>query len=259
MKLRQPDPKWPKEFQQQYYEAFLPDYQSKQYIVSNEIFSKYEVLDCLENEVNSALYIAKLVKSYLNDSKTNSILVVGSGSGKLGTQIRNLFPKINLYEVDKNSTVVKRLQDKYKYDFTRKPICSEAHKLPFKDGTIDAILCYSVFRYIENTQEVLNEFMRVIKKDGVIVVSEAKDKHTIERVKYKLKENDIPYKRKTIPTIRLPHLTFFYYLISKYGKDKKVTKMIDQRLVDKEINIIQTAFKLAGFSLGSIYSIIWSK
>lgn len=259
MNLRKPGKKWPKEFEELYHTDFLSQLHDGSFFVSNEMFSNNEVLDCLETETHSVFGMINLLRKNLNNNKINSILIIGAGSGRLGTLIKKIFPKISLFEIDKNPEVIARLQNKYKEDSTRKPIFCEAHKMPFKDESIDVVICYSVFRYIENDQEVLNEFMRVVKKDGFIIVSEAKDKSTIEKVKNKLSKNNVIYKAHTIPTVRLPHLTFFYYLVSKYGHDKKITKFIDQNHVNKKINVTELAFELANSSLGSIYSIIWGK
>lgn len=258
MGLRLPNKDWPTELEQIYYGRFLPDCKSGRFVVSNSIFSTYDILDCLENEINSAWAVAKLIKNLLHQ-KVNSILVVGSGSGRLGTQIRELWPTVNLIEIDKNQFVVERLQHKHKNDSLRKPYYADACCMPFDDESIDVIICYSVFRYIGNLDMALGELMRVTKKNGTVIIAEAKDFYTIEKIKRILNMRKISFKRKLIPSVRLPHLTFYYYLLAQYTKDKIITEFIDGRKDKNNTSYFQSAFELAGSSLGSIYCLILGK
>lgn len=259
MNLKLSNNHWSKEVQHLYFNKFLPDYHSGRFVVSSETFSNIEILDCLESETSSSRCVARLIGNQLDSKPIRSILVVGAGSGRLGVQIRSLFPKVILLEVDKNLTVIKHLESKHKNDFCRKPMYGVAHKLPFKDNSIDTIICYSVFRYIKNRRESIDEFIRVAKNDGTIMIGEAKERLIIEEVNGFLAEKNIQYQKKTIPTVKLPHLTFFYYLVNRYGKNITITKMIDQETKITNTTVIQTAFKLAGYSLGSIYTVIWEK
>jgi ubiquinone/menaquinone biosynthesis C-methylase UbiE len=259
MQLRKPNKNWPKEMQQLYEGKFMDDIQNARFTVPNNTFSNPKILNCLENETHSALSEAKLVKKILGDKKINSILNIGTGSGRLSTQIQKIFPKTNIFEIDKNCAVIKRLQEKYKNQSCRKPMLGDACKLPLENDSIDIIICYSVFRYIENIKDSLAEFKRVIKKNGTIIISEAKDKSTIAKVKKQLNEQSIEFKANTISTVRLPHLTFFYYLVSKYDNNNLVKRMIDQERFDKGVSIEQAAYNLAGYSLGSIYTVFWNK
>src|SRR3989338_7623814 len=47
--------------------------------------------------------------------------------------------------------------------------------LPFMRGSFDRILCYSVFHYLKNTAQAikaLDEFMRVVKKNGSVMIGD---------------------------------------------------------------------------------------
>jgi len=43
--------------------------------------------------------------------------------------------------------------------------------LPFQDGQFDIVICTEVLEYIENTQDAINELHRVLKPNGLAVVS----------------------------------------------------------------------------------------
>lgn len=258
MVFRLSNSNWPKIAQDLYFNKFLPDYRSGRFAVSDETFSNLEVLDCLESETSSLCSVSKSLKKLLDNKQVDSIVVVGAGSGRLGTQILKQFSQIILYEVDKNPIVVDRLQNKYNNEIHRKPILGEACKLPLKTASTDVILCYGVFRYINNIRESLDEFMRVLKDNGKIIISEAKDVYTMEKIKASLKQQKIKYETMITPTIRLPHLTFFYYLVHQYGYDKEVTQVINEAMINGK-TMVQAAFLLAGCSLGSIYTVILEK
>lgn len=250
---------WTAESRNIYFNVFVPEDKNNKFLISNKTFSNNVLLDCLESETESVVYIADLFKknTVIEDSPDFSIAIIGSGSGKLGIQIRNLFPNVTIFEVDKNKTVINRLAKKHSKDFFRKTILAEAHKLPFKDHSINALICYSVFRYIDNVAQVLEEFKRVIKINGTIIVSEAKHKEEIDIIEKKLKFIEkISYKKIINRAIELPHVTYFYYLLEKYKTDSLIKDAI-VLFECKEKKIIKKIFQFAGSSFGSIYSLIW--
>lgn len=250
---------WTRESQALYFNKFLPAIRNKHYIVSHDIFSNIHVLDCLEKETDSCIRMAQLVRGVPQSQNISSILIVGSGSGKLGNVIRKLFPKVNLFDIDKNTTVIRRLQHKYRNDHRRKALCGKAYTLPFECNTIDVILCYSVFRYIQNVEDSINECVRVTKRGGTIIIGEADQNNmgTVEKIITHLQKTNIDFKTHTFPLVNLPHVTYFYYLIQEYEKNNVVTKMIDRERATTSGGIVKTAFRLAGSSLGNINTIYW--
>jgi SAM-dependent methyltransferase len=50
-------------------------------------------------------------------------------------------------------------------------IYSPIHKIPVIDATFDAILCIAVLEHVENPEEVIPEFFRVLKPGGYVVAS----------------------------------------------------------------------------------------
>ena len=45
------------------------------------------------------------------------------------------------------------------------------HQLPFDDGEFDVVYCISVLEHTNNYHEIINEFRRVMKKDGILIVT----------------------------------------------------------------------------------------
>jgi ubiquinone/menaquinone biosynthesis C-methylase UbiE len=250
---------WVKGTKKLYYEKFMVDICNGNFVVSDKTFSNSKILDCLESETASVVCEAKMVKKIVSEKKIKSVLIVGSGSGRLATEILNIFPNIKLYEVDKNPAVIRRLKNKFKDRSCRQSILSTASNLPFKDNSIDLVLCYSVFRYIKNIKETIAELVRVTDKKGSLIISEAKDKNTFKMIVQEIMKQKIIFKTNTKSKVPLPRLTFFYYLIDKYNKNEHVKKIIDEEKIRKNIGLEQAAFNIAGYSLNNIYSVICSK
>lgn len=257
MPLKCPNKDWPKEFSDIYYGQFLSDCNSGKFIVSNKLFSNFEILDCLETEINSAESIVNLIRKLLC-KKINSILVVGCGSGRLTSQIRKIFTDIDLVEIDKNKFVIERLQKKHKNDSLRKSYCVDVCSMPFEENSFDVVVCYSVFRYIDALEMAIDELLRVVKRNGLVIIAEAKDISTIDKTKEILIRKNVSFEKKTIPSVRLPHLTFYYYLLTKYLENGSITNLINSKKKDN-ISYFSSTFGFAGSSLGSIYSLILKK
>ncbi|MBP9759478.1 class I SAM-dependent methyltransferase [Candidatus Dojkabacteria bacterium] len=50
-------------------------------------------------------------------------------------------------------------------------VVSSASKLPFKDNTFDVVLSTEVIEHVDNQKEALKEMCRVLKKNGVLVIT----------------------------------------------------------------------------------------
>jgi ubiquinone/menaquinone biosynthesis C-methylase UbiE len=259
MKLRKPNNTWSKEIENIYYNYFLKDINSGKFKVLNKFFSNIDLLDCLENDNSGLDSQIKLIKKLIKNKIPKSILVIGTGSGRLANEISILFPYSKIFEIDKNPIVIKRLKNKYKSSNFRFSILANASNLPFPNNYIDLVISYSVFRYIKNINQTLLEIMRVVKDNGLIIISEAKNNNPINKIREFLQKKNIFFKTIIFPTVRLKHLTFFYYLLNKYKKNKVIKKLIDLEAKEKNINKLKAAFNLAGSSLGSIYTILWQK
>jgi ubiquinone/menaquinone biosynthesis C-methylase UbiE len=47
----------------------------------------------------------------------------------------------------------------------------DLHKLPFADGEFDIIYCISVLEHTDDYQKIIDEFRRVLKKGGILIVT----------------------------------------------------------------------------------------
>jgi SAM-dependent methyltransferase len=103
----------------------------------------------------------------LTDNKPNltgNYLDIGSGTGELIQLVKTNF-NVSCYAVDYTDTL---MQDKkQKVDVTDLNHCS----LPYDDNFFDAVTFTEVVEHLEDHRKILKEINRVLKKDGVLVVT----------------------------------------------------------------------------------------
>ena len=58
-----------------------------------------------------------------------------------------------------------------KWDYGKLDIISDIASIPEPDGSFDVILCTEVFEHIINPLEAVREFSRLLKKDGVLIIT----------------------------------------------------------------------------------------
>ena len=102
----------------------------------------------------------------LMDGVKGKLLDVGCGDGSFTRRLKK--EGIELYGAeisDKNAAAANSLGIKTK-------VCDlNAGKLPFSAGTFDAVFCGDVLEHIYDTDSMVAEINRVLKKDGVLVIS----------------------------------------------------------------------------------------
>lgn len=121
-------------------------------------------------QLMSDLEINWRVESVLNAVKTNAhgstCLEIGGADGPMTSTLERIFG-ITI-SLDYSIEFLKRIEAK-----TQNTICifGDAHFLPIQDNTIDTIVCSEVLEHATIPTQFLTEINRVIKKDGVIILS----------------------------------------------------------------------------------------
>lgn len=108
----------------------------------------------------------KIVKSILEKYPQNGkSLDLGCGEGRVA---RATFTKQISVGLDSDPEMVKKAKLSHFYG---KVVLGDACKLPFPDKHFDFIFSNSVVEHIENIGDVLSELRRIIKIDGIIVIT----------------------------------------------------------------------------------------
>lgn len=104
-----------------------------------------------------------------------TVLDAGCGSGR---HLRGLarLPGLKIYGIDRNSSDVasalKALQempDALSSDYSVS--CADITRLPFDDKYFDCVICSEVLEHIPEHQAALKELVRILKPQGILVVS----------------------------------------------------------------------------------------
>lgn len=97
---------------------------------------------------------------FLSDNLNGDILDFGCGSK----------PYISLFKF--NSYIgVDFVNDGHSHENENIDFYYDGKKLPFENNSFDSIICSEVFEHVFNLDEVLNELNRVLKTDGVILIT----------------------------------------------------------------------------------------
>jgi 2-polyprenyl-3-methyl-5-hydroxy-6-metoxy-1,4-benzoquinol methylase len=114
------------------------------------------------------------IKRVLNAPKSSTVLDAGCGSG--AHSIRLAKRGFSVLAVDSSKWVLEKaelnLQSNSLLD-NIKLQCENILSLSFADGTFDYILCWGVLMHIPDIEKAISELDRVLKKGGVLVISEA--------------------------------------------------------------------------------------
>lgn len=110
--------------------------------------------------------VISLLKTYLPKKRGMKILDLGCGPGRLLDSLRQ-FGKVT--GVDVEARAIKYCKERGHNDV----VLADAARLPFRDGTYGAVVIVDLLYHKRaEEQKVLAEAFRVLKKGGIILVSE---------------------------------------------------------------------------------------
>ena len=105
-----------------------------------------------------------------------SVLDVGCGVGHWGRLLSKILPDTaNVIGIDKESGWIEEAKKRAMLDdlgsrYTYQE--SDAHAMPFPDESFDMVTCQTVLIHVADVQQVLSEMVRVLKRDGILIVIE---------------------------------------------------------------------------------------
>lgn len=108
----------------------------------------------------------KEIKKMIDDKSLETLLDVGSHSGKFTYEISKALPKTKIYGIDISKDAIEYASIKYKNVSFK---VAEAESLPFKNNFFDFVTCLEVIEHIQNPKLVITEIRRVLKKGGDVL------------------------------------------------------------------------------------------
>jgi ubiquinone/menaquinone biosynthesis C-methylase UbiE len=117
----------------------------------------------------------KLLKQ-LNPQKKSLILEVGPGPGFFSEYVAKAIPegKLILFDIQESMLNIAKKRLSKKSINNVEYILSNGNKFPFPDNYFDIIFMVTVLGEVQNKDNYIKEFYRVLKKDGIIAISEQK-------------------------------------------------------------------------------------
>lgn len=101
------------------------------------------------------------------------VLEVGCGSGAFTLQAaRKVGKRGEVYALDVEQKMLDQLKAKLKETKNTKLICADATDLPFEGNFFDLVFSVAAFQEINNRAKALKEIKRVLKKGGILAITE---------------------------------------------------------------------------------------
>lgn len=100
----------------------------------------------------------------------DKVLEVGCGNGYYLSLLNRLNLNVSLTGIDNDKMALFDAQ-RFIGDERIKLILADATKLPFKSNSFDKVICSEVIEHVRSDKKVLQEIFRVLKKEGVMVLT----------------------------------------------------------------------------------------
>jgi len=108
------------------------------------------------------------ILSRLNLNQGQKILVVGCGAGLDEKNIKMLYPNVEIWSIDISEEMIGKAAANQTPSHL---FLSIAEAMPFKDSSFDRILSREVIEHVMEPQKMLLEISRVLKPNGIAVVT----------------------------------------------------------------------------------------
>lgn len=106
------------------------------------------------------------------------VLDVGCGTGFSTSRLQARWPKAQVIGVDLAPGMAREARERLGkrrglFDFARKPsiLCADASRLPLREGSVDVLFSNLCLQWVEDLPAVFAGFRRVLKPDGLMLVS----------------------------------------------------------------------------------------
>ncbi len=109
------------------------------------------------------------IRPFFPKGLSGNILDFGCGSGEILSEIAKLNPEAKIIGVDISTIALGQAKKRILRGIFKQII--ESKKMSVESGSIDFILANDVIEHVYDTEWMFNEFSRVLKKSGLILIS----------------------------------------------------------------------------------------
>lgn len=106
--------------------------------------------------------IHKVVIEFLLNERKGRLLDVGAGTGGLTNKLKEEGFDVGACDINPKNFIAKLIKCK-KVDLNK--------KMPYKEESFDVVVCTEVIEHIENPWHLIREFHRIIKPQGILILS----------------------------------------------------------------------------------------
>jgi len=111
--------------------------------------------------------VPEYIRKIINEERISSIIDLGCGDGILIYELKREFPKIKITGIDISPRRIKGLKKRFpKEKFYCRDVCNTKIKDKF-----NMVHCSQVIEHVENDRELISEMKKLLKKNGILVVS----------------------------------------------------------------------------------------
>lgn len=223
-----------------------------EYSDSNELDKKYQHIKktLQDDSAFETLFKESILEYFKNiEDKNLSIVDIGAGNGALISALRKLdFSNISALDFD-NYLKFNDEVPFYKIDLSKENI-------PLASNSVDIITCIQVIEHIENPWHFVREAYRVLKQNGILLISFPTSKDVFSRFKFLLRGDVHSYTEKN------NHISFFTNAIQ--NKLFKNFKILDEKFTLTPISnlriypmrvILRRVFRITHFPKRKFFSI----
>lgn len=126
-------------------------------------------------------FISGSIAKYMESSREKPLRALDAGCGD-GVQLQGFFqfPEMETCGMDYNSVRTERAKEKFP---TVNIVCGDLLRIPFKKSSFDIVLCSQVIEHIHQDDLLLQEFAKVIKSEGVLILGTPNEGCLIARLR----------------------------------------------------------------------------
>lgn len=98
-------------------------------------------------------------------------LDAGFGSGTIIQSLKERDESLNIYGIDLGKEFVEFAHNKYGHEQNVNLLNSDVKYLPFREETVDIVVCSEVIEHIYKPEKIVLEFQRILKHGGKVIIT----------------------------------------------------------------------------------------